>query len=142
MNIDWTLFIYVAVDALVMICNTLLGIAKANKYDEFKWSTLKQGLIKYGLILIAVGCLFLAGCLVPTLKFTLPIASQDVTIIEAMCILAIAVMIIYLKSACENFIELFKITDDSLKQAEEIVLDNGRGDSEEDILELLEKDEG
>lgn len=139
-NIDWTLFIYVGVDALAMIANTLLGIAKANKYDEFKWNTLRNGLIKYGLILGAVACLFIAGCLVPELKFTLPVASQDVTIIEALCIIAIAIMIIYLKSACENFIELFKITDEALKQAEEIVLDNGRGtDSEEDIQNIIEE---
>lgn len=137
MNIDWTLFIYVGVDAFIMVGNTLLGLAKAEKYDNFNKTTLIKGLKKYGLILGSVACLFMAGLLVPTLKFDLPVANESVTIIQAMCILAIAIMVIYLKSWVENIIALFSIDDDSLKQAQEIVLDNGRGDSEEDIQNML-----
>lgn len=37
MNIDFTFFYYVGAIALVMIANTLFGIAKAQKYDEYSY---------------------------------------------------------------------------------------------------------
>lgn len=136
MSIDWSLFIYVGVVALVMVGNTLLGVAKAEKYDEFNKDTLLKGLKKYGLILLSVCCLFVAGLLVPTFKFDLPVANESVTIIEMLCIVAIALIIKYLKSWADNIIALFGITDDELTQAKSLY-DNGRGDSEEDIQRMM-----
>lgn len=41
-KIDFTLFYYIGAIALVMTANTLFGIAKAQKYDEFDWNILKK----------------------------------------------------------------------------------------------------
>ncbi len=107
-----TLFYYIGAIALVMIANTLFGIAKAQKYDEFDWPTLKKGLLKYALILIGVGCVFGAGMLVPDFTVTLPIVEETVSIIQMLSVVAIAILIKYVISCYQNLVELFGVSEE------------------------------
>ena len=108
-KIDFTLFYYIGAIALVMTANTLFGIAKAQKYDEFDWAILKKGMIKYLLILLGVTFVFGAGTLLPKFKITLPVIEENVTIVQMLSVMAIAVLIKYIRSCYENFNELMGI---------------------------------
>lgn len=108
-NLDLTLFYYIAAIALVMTANTLFGIAKAQKYDKFDWIILKKGMIKYLLILLGVTFTFGAGTLLPEFKVTLPVIEENVTIVQMLSVMAIAVLIKYIRSCYENFNELMGI---------------------------------
>lgn len=108
-NLDLTVFTYVGAIALVMIANTLLGIAKSHKYDVFDWNELKNGLIKYLLILLSVAFLFVAGALLPDFKVTLPIIDEAVTIVQMLSVVAIAILIKYVISCYQNLVVLFGV---------------------------------
>lgn len=118
-KIDFTLFYYIAAIALVMAANTLFGIAKAQKYDEFDWNILKKGMIKYLLILLGVTFIFSAGTLLPEFKVTLPVIDETVTIVQMLSIMAIAVLIKYIRSCYENFNELMGIKEEIEKTVAE-----------------------
>lgn len=107
-----TLFYYIGAIALVMIANTLFGIAKAQKYDEFNWDTLKKGLIKYALILVGVGAIFGASLLLPDFTFNLPILDETVSIVQMLSIVAIAILIKYLVSCYQNLVDLFGVQEE------------------------------
>lgn len=109
MNIDYTLFYYIGAIALVMIANTLFGIAKAQKYDEFDWSTLKKGILKYLFILIGVACVFGAGVLLPNFEVTLPVLEDSVSIVQMLSVVAIAILIKYVVSCYQNLVDLFGV---------------------------------
>ncbi len=111
-----TLFYYIGAIALVMIANTLFGIAKAQKYDEFDWPTLKKGLIKYLLILLGVGMVFGAGVLLPDFKVTLPVIENDVTIMQMLSLVAVAILIKYVISCYQNLVDLFGVEPKSAYQ--------------------------
>ena len=108
-KIDFTLFYYLGAIALVMVANTLFGIAKAQKCDEFCWETLKKGLIKYLFILLGVSFVFIAGVLLPNFTVTLPVIEDTVTIIQMLSVVAIAILIKYVISCYQNLIELFGV---------------------------------
>ena len=114
-NLDLTLLYYVGAIALVMIGNTLFGIAKAQKYDEFDWNTLKKGLIKYLLILLGVAFVFVAGILLPDFRVTLPIVENEVTIIQMLSVVAVAILIKYVISCYQNLVELFGVEEEIQK---------------------------
>lgn len=114
-NLDLTLLYYVGAIALVMIANTLFGIAKAQKYDEFDWNTLKKGLIKYLLILLGVAFVFVAGILLPDFRVTLPIVENEVTIIQMLSVVAVAILIKYVISCYQNLVELFGVEEEIQK---------------------------
>lgn len=114
-NLDLTLLYYVGAIALVMIANTLFGIAKAQKYDEFDWNTLKKGLIKYLLILLGVAFVFVAGILLPDFRVTLPIVENEVTIIQMLSVVAVAILIKYVISCYQNLVELFAVEEEIQK---------------------------
>ena len=114
-NLDLTLLYYVGAIALVMIANTLFGIAKAQKYDEFDWNTLKKGLIKYLLILLGVAFVFVAGILLPDFRVTLPIVEYEVTIIQMLSVVAVAILIKYVISCYQNLVELFGVEEEIQK---------------------------
>ena len=109
---DYTLFYYVGAIALVMVANTLFGIAKAQKYDQFDWNTLKKGLIKYLLILIGVACVFGAGMLVPDFTVTLPVLEDIVSIIQMLSVVAIAILIKYVVSCYQNLVDIFGVNNE------------------------------
>lgn len=108
-NIDFTLFYYIGAIALVMVANTLFGIAKAQKYDEFDWGTLKKGLIKYTLILLGVSFVFVAGILLPNFEVTLPVLEDSVSIVQMLSVVAIAILIKYVVSCYQNLVDLFGV---------------------------------
>lgn len=112
---DFTLFYYIGAIALVMIANTLFGIAKAQKYDEFDWKILKKGIVKYLLILLGVAFVFGAGTLLPEFKVTLPVIEEAVTIVQMLSIVAIAILIKYVISCYENLVELFGVQEETEK---------------------------
>ena len=118
-NLDLTLFYYIGAIALVMIANTLFGAAKAQKCDEFCWETLKKGMIKYLLILLAVTFIFGAGVLLPEFELTLPINEESVTIVQMLSVLAIATLLKYLKSCYENFTAIEKLKEEIEKTVAE-----------------------
>ena len=109
-NIDLTILYYIGAIALVMVANTLFGVAKAQKYDEFKWDTLKKGLIKYLFILLGVAFVFIAGVLLPNFQVTLPIGDDPVTITQMLSVVAIAILIKYVISCYKNLTEIFSVT--------------------------------
>lgn len=111
-NLDFTLFYYIGAIALVMIANTLFGIAKAQKCDEFDWSTLKKGIIKYLFILFGVAFIFIAGVLLPNFTITLPVSENAITINEMLSVVAIAILGKYLISCYQNLVELFGVEKD------------------------------
>lgn len=111
-NLDFTVFIYVGAIALLMLANTALGVAKANKLDQFSWKTLLNGLAKYLLILLAVIFIFGAGVLLPDFKVMLPIDEESITIIQMLSLLAAAVIIKYVKSCLDNFTEIMQINEE------------------------------
>lgn len=108
-NIDLTILYYIGAIALVMIANTLFGIAKAQKYDEFKWETLKRGIIKYLFILLGVTFIFIAGVLLPNFEVTLPVIEDTVTITQMLSVVAVAILIKYVISCYNNLIEIFSV---------------------------------
>lgn len=111
-NLDFTVFIYVGAIALLMLANTALGVAKANKLDQFSWKTFLNGLAKYLLILLAVIFIFGAGVLLPDFKVMLPIDEESITIIQMLSLLAAAVAIKYVKSCLDNFTEIMQINEE------------------------------
>ena len=111
-NLDFTLFYYIGAIALVMIANTLFGVAKAQKYNDFNWNTLKKGLIKYLLILLGVMFIFIAGVLLPNFEVTLPVVDETVTIIQMLSVVAIAILIKYVISCYQNLVELFGVEEE------------------------------
>ena len=111
-NLDFTLFYYIGAIALVMIANTLFGVAKAQKYNDFNWNTLKKGLIKYLLILLGVTFIFIAGVLLPNFEVTLPVVEETVTIIQMLSVVAIAILIKYVISCYQNLVELFSVEEE------------------------------
>ena len=111
-NLDLTVFIYVGAIALLMLANTALGVAKANKLDQFSWKTFLNGLAKYLLILLAVIFIFGAGVLLPDFKVMLPIDEESITIIQMLSLLAAAVAIKYVKSCLDNFTEIMQINEE------------------------------
>lgn len=111
-NLDLTVFIYVGAIALLMLANTALGVAKANKLDQFSWKTFLNGLAKYLLILLAVIFIFGAGVLLPDFKVMLPINEESITIIQMISLLAAAVAIKYVKSCLDNFTEIMQINEE------------------------------
>ena len=111
-NLDLTLLYYVGAIALVMLANTLFGIAKAQKYDEFDWKVLKKGLIKYLLILLGVSFVFVAGILLPEFRVTLPVVENEVTIIQMLSVVAVAILIKYVISCYQNLVELFGVEEE------------------------------
>lgn len=124
---DYTLFYYIGAIALVMIANTLFGIAKAQKYDEFDWNTLKKGILKYLFILIGVACVFGAGMLVPTFTVTLPVLEETVSIIQMLSVVAIAILIKYVISCYQNLVDLFGVSEEVEKSIAESQKDNYLG---------------
>lgn len=114
-NLDFTVFIYVAAIALLMLANTCLGVTKANKLNQFSWNTFFNGLVKYLLILLAVIFIFGAGVLLPDFKVMLPINEESITIIQMLSLLATAVIIKYVKSCLDNFTKVMQI-DKELKE--------------------------
>ena len=108
-NLDFTLFYYIGAIALVMIANTLFGIAKAQKCDSFCWETLKKGVIKYLLILLGVAFIFVAGVLLPNFEVTLPVIEDSVTITQMLSVVAVAILIKYVISCYNNLIEIFSV---------------------------------
>lgn len=111
-NLDLTLLYYVGAIALVMLANTLFGIAKAQKYDEFDWKVLKKGLIKYLLILLGVCFVFVAGILLPDFRVTLPVIENEVTITQMLSVVAVAILIKYVVSCYQNLTELFGVSEE------------------------------
>lgn len=118
-NLDLTLFYYIGAIALVMTANTLFGIAKAQKYDEFDWKILKKGMIKYLLILLGVTFVFGAGILLPEFKVTLPVIDETVTIVQMLSVVAIGILIKYTISCYENLVELFGVQEEIKKTVAE-----------------------
>lgn len=118
-KIDFTLFYYIGAIALVMTANTLFGIAKAQKCDEFCWETLKKGMIKYLLILLGVTFVFFSGTLLPEFKVTLPVIEETVTIVQMLSVVAIAILIKYTISCYENLVELFGVQEEIEKTVAE-----------------------
>lgn len=116
---DFTLLYYIGAIALVMVANTLFGIAKAQKYDEFDWATLKKGIIKYLLILLGVAMVFGAGILLPDFKVTLPTTDETVTIAQMLSIVAIGILIKYIISCYQNLVELFGVSEETYKNVDE-----------------------
>lgn len=114
-NLDLTLLYYVGAIALIMIANTLFGIAKAQKYDEFDWNTLKKGLIKYLLILLGVAFVFIAGILLPDFIVTLPVIENEVTITQMLSMVAVAILIKYVASCYQNLVDLFGVSEEVAK---------------------------
>ena len=108
-NIDLTILYYISAIALVMIANTLFGIAKAQKCDSFCWETLKRGIIKYLFILLGVTFIFIAGVLLPNFEVTLPVIEDSVTITQMLSVVAVAILIKYIVSCYQNLIEIFGV---------------------------------
>lgn len=133
-NIDWTLFIWVGVDACFMIGNTILGIAKANKLKEFKWATLLEGVGKYLLILVGTCFIFLGGLLIPDFVFNITGLDSGVTVNLLLIAIAIAIASKYLISCYENYKKLFGLTDDEVKEAKSSY-DNGIGNDTTSVVE-------
>lgn len=119
MNIDWTLFYYIGFVACLMIGNTILGVAKAKAHKTFKWETLKEGLIKYGLVLLGTCFVYLAGLLMPEYSFNLPIADKEVTIIEMLILVAIAISAYYAIGIYNNYKAIFNFDSSKLEVEEE-----------------------
>ena len=126
-NLDFTLFYYVGAIALVMIANTLFGVAKAQKGGNFNWDTLKKGLIKYLLILLGVAFIFVAGVLLPNFEVTLPVIDETVTIIQMLSVVAIAILIKYVISCYQNLVELFGVSEEVEKTVAETQKDEFLG---------------
>lgn len=118
-NLDLTLFYYIGAIALVMIANTLFGVAKAQKYNSFDWEHLKRGIVKYLFILLGVTFIFIAGIMLPEFKVTLPVIEETVTIIQMLSVVAIAILIKYVISCYENLVELFGVQEEIEKTVAE-----------------------
>ena len=118
-NLDLTLFYYIGAIALVMVANTLFGVAKAQKYNSFDWEQLKRGIVKYLFILLGVTFIFIAGIMLPEFKVTLPVIEETVTIIQMLSVVAIAILIKYVISCYENLVELFGVQEEIEKTVAE-----------------------
>ena len=92
---------------LALIANTIMGSAKAQKAEEFSWNKLKEGLTRYGLILVSMSCIYGIGLLQP--EFAVAIDGISVKVSQAVVILINGVTIIYVVKTLKNFSEIFEM---------------------------------
>lgn len=118
MNIDYTFFIYVLVVALLMIANTVFRIALAQVIGDFSWAELWKGLKKYLLIIIGIALVYASGLLLPDMRL-ITINQQDVTILDGLNILAIALVGIYAFKCFENIKAIFDIKNVEIEEKED-----------------------
>jgi len=113
---DLELFKMIGAIAFLLIGNTICGAAKANKYKEFDWKVLLEGLIKYALILLAVICFFCAGLLLPTFEAKIPVFDETLTIIKILKAIGLAICGRYVYSMWQNLKDLFGLADEDFKK--------------------------
>lgn len=118
MNIDYTFFIYVLVVALLMIANTVFRIALAQVIGDFSWAELWKGLKKYLLIIVGIALVYASGLLMPDMKL-ITINQQDVTILDGLNVLAIALVGIYAFKCFENIKAIFDIKNVEIEEKED-----------------------
>lgn len=118
MNIDYTFFIYVLVVALLMIANTVFRIALAQVIGDFSWTELWKGLKKYLLIIVGIALVYASGLLMPDMKM-ITINQQDVTILDGLNVLAIALVGIYAFKCFENIKAIFDIKNVEIEEKED-----------------------
>lgn len=118
MNIDYTFFIYVLVVALLMIANTVFRIALAQVIGDFSWAELWKGLKKYLLIIIGIALVYASGLLLPDMRL-ITINQQDVTILDGLNVLAIALVGIYAFKCFENIKAIFDIKNVEIEEKED-----------------------
>ncbi|MDO4377973.1 MAG: hypothetical protein Q4C64_02320 [Erysipelotrichia bacterium] len=118
MNIDYTFFIYVLVVALLMIANTIFRIALAQVVGDFSWNELWKGLKKYLLIITGVALVYVSGLLLPDMKL-IAINQQDVTILDGLNILSVALVCIYAYKCFENIKAIFDIKNAEIEEKED-----------------------
>lgn len=118
MNIDYTFFVYVLVVALLMIANTIFRIALAQVIGDFSWNELWKGLKKYLLIIVGVALVYASGLLIPNMKL-ITIDQQDVTILEGLNVLSVALVGIYAFKCFENIKTIFEIKNVEVEEKED-----------------------
>lgn len=118
MNIDYTFFIYVLVVALLMIANTVFRIALAQVIGDFSWAELWKGLKKYLLIIVGIALVYASGLLLPDMRL-ITINQQDVTILDGLNVLAIALVGIYAFKCFENIKAIFDIKNVEIEEKED-----------------------
>lgn len=127
MIIDYTFFVYVLVVALLMIANTIFRIALAQVIGDFSWNELWKGLKKYLLIIVGVALVYASGLLIPSMKL-ITINQQDVTILEGLNVLSVALVGIYAFKCFENIKAIFEIkTVDIEEKEDELETTEGEG---------------
>ena len=97
----------VACFSLALIANTIMGSAKAQKAEEFNWKALRDGLLRYGLILGSMTAIYSIGLLQP--EFTVVINGTPIVLSNAVIILINGVTIIYVVKTLKNFSEIFEM---------------------------------
>jgi len=100
---------------LALIANTIMGSAKAQKAEEFNWKELRDGLLRYGLILGSMSAVYGIGLLQP--EFTVVINGTPIVLSNAVIILINGVTIIYVVKTLKNFSEIFEMKKD-IKEVE------------------------
>lgn len=108
---------YVSAIGLAMVVNVLLGVVKADHYDEFSKEVLIKSLKRYGTLLASVFGMMGISLLMPS--FTFNFNGSDVTIATAMELIANAVLLLHVGKAIKNLLEVLQIKDTDIQKTEQ-----------------------
>ena len=104
----------------VMIANILLGMTLAKLKKEFSKEKVKEGLVKYGCIIVGISLMYLCGYLNPNI-ITANIGGIDVNLVNGIDALFIAGIVFY------GGQDLIKLRDLLGLKTEIFPSDEGRG---------------
>lgn len=82
---------YLAAIAIMIVANTIFRLAVTQKFDDFDRDALVQGIKKNLFIMLGIILVFIVGCLIPEVKFTI-VEGQEMTIVDALKVTSIAII--------------------------------------------------
>lgn len=119
MEILYKFLTYVGAIALVYLAQTLFKIKQTRKDGSFSWKVLLDGLIDHLIFFAGVMCLFASGIVLPEVKIA-TINGIEVNMVDALCMVAIALYIKQGFSALNNVKDNYGVDNIEVKKIETI----------------------
>lgn len=119
MEILYKFLTYVGAIALVYLAQTLFKIKQTRKDGSFSWKILLDGLIDHLIFFAGVMCLFASGIVLPEVKIA-TINGIEVNMVDALCMVAIALYIKQGFSALNNVKDNYGVDNIEVKKIETI----------------------
>lgn len=119
MEILYKFLTYVGAIALVYLAQTLFKIKQTRKNGSFSWKVLLDGLIDHLIFFAGVMCLFASGIVLPEVKIA-TINNIEVNMVDALCMVAIALYVKQGFSALNNVKDNYGVDNIEVKKIETI----------------------